>query len=110
MAETENCKPNRNGAEVAGVDACESDPCMHGRKGAKRARRWQDAERKLMDKTGMPKRALYAAGALLLVSLLLVVVVITLSATWPRVPHHLQFPVCKEPSCLRVAAQVCFCL
>lgn len=104
----ENCKPTKNGTEVANMEACESDPCMNDKKGAKKSRRWQNTERMLMDKTGMPKRTLYVAGAVLLVLLLLVVVVITLSATWPRVPHHLLFPVCKEPSCLRAAAQVCF--
>ncbi|GLV32218.1 gone early [Carabus blaptoides fortunei] len=61
---------------------------------------------KLREKSGLSRKGLLIAGAVLLVLLLLLITVIALGAAWPRTPHHRQFPVCEDTACLRAAAQI----
>lgn len=102
--ETNSVKEQKNGTELKTNDPSECDPCIETKRGEKRV--LDDTERYLRDKTGLSRRGIYIAGALLLVLLLLFVTVIALAASWPRTPHHLQFPVCKDSACLRASAQV----
>lgn len=97
-----------NGAENAKSSAAsEEDPCIQESKSNDLKLGFRDrTEQKLREKSGLSRKGLIIAGAVLLVLLLLLITVIALGAAWPRTPHHRQFPVCEDTACLRAAAQV----
>lgn len=108
MATTPDLDRKLNGAETGkSVASGEEDPCIEESKDTKLSFRDQ-TEKKLREKSGLSRKGLLIAAAVLFVLLLLFIIVIALGAAWPRIPHHNQFPVCENSACLRASAQVSF--
>ncbi|XP_025829538.1 protein gone early-like isoform X2 [Agrilus planipennis] len=114
MGENENkvSPEKKNGTEnnvIRFPESDENDPCIDCKKQPSSAHRkgfWFEKEHQLIEKTSLTRRGLRLALVLLLVSLLFFVIIVILAALWPRKPHHLQFPVCTEPQCLKAAVQI----
>lgn len=105
MSENGKEPPKSNGTDVPpNEEPLESDPCMEGQDGKKTPfRRYRD---EISARTGLSHKGVYIVAGIVILAFLLFIIVISLAAAWPRIPHKYQFPVCKEAECLRAAAQV----
>ncbi|XP_039296452.1 endothelin-converting enzyme 2 isoform X4 [Nilaparvata lugens] len=63
-------------------------------------------EKKLQEKTGLSRLGLLVAGLVLLFFVILLVTVVLMTILWPRIPHALQFPVCRRAACLRASSEI----
>lgn len=109
MAEEElnKMKEMKNGVDFQPNEAiAECEPCIETKQNEMKI--WDNAERVLRDKTGLTRWGVYFVGVLLITVLILFIIVVALGASWPRTPHHHQFPICKHSSCLRASAQVSY--
>lgn len=105
----ESSKQNKNGTELPKAnEPSENDPCIDFKTRNGGPRFWRSTQRHLCEKTGLSHRGLYVAMAVVIVLVILLIIVIALAAAWPRNRHHLEYPVCSSPACLRAASQVSF--
>lgn len=66
----------------------------------------RDMEDLVRDKSGLSRRGVYYLLGLIVLLFVLVLVVVTLAACWPRISHEHEFPVCGDGACLRASAQI----
>ncbi|KAK4877532.1 hypothetical protein RN001_010038 [Aquatica leii] len=99
---------SKNGTDAPKInEPSEADPCMIEFKNSfYKPKFLENTVRRGCEKTGFTPIGVYIAAILLILLIILLIVVLVLAITWPRQPHHLQFPVCEKPACLRAAAQI----
>lgn len=96
-----------NGTEVKqNTEPSELDPCMEDSKNNRDPNIFYRYRDDLSKKSGLSHKGVYIVSGIVILTILLVIVVIALSASWPRIPHRYQFPICQEAECLRASAQV----
>lgn len=100
-------KPTTNGADVAVMDPSENDPCM-GKASDKEVNYFVRFRSDACRKWNLSHKVFYAGLGLIAAVVVLVIIVVTLGAAWPHVPHSQKYPVCKDSECLRVSSQVRF--
>lgn len=108
MSEKENKKDQPNGTENP-TEPSEHQPCIeNGQQSEKKhdKAQWEIIADRLCKKSGLSRKGLYIALSVLVFLLVLLITVIVLAVCWPLTPHHQQFPVCDNSSCLRASAQV----
>lgn len=105
-------KHQTNGKETKiNAEPSENDPCMG--EGNKEENSFVKKQKQLLrEKTGLSEKGLHIAAGVVLLTFILFLIVIVLSAAWPKVHHHQEYPVCESTECLRASAQVSkrFCL
>lgn len=101
---------NGTNKDVPNTEPTELDPCMESSTKGRKSNYFCDYREKIRTKTGLSKSGEYIVGGIVVITILLVIVVIALASTWPRISHKYQFPICTKPECLRTAAQVSFSL
>lgn len=108
MTTTPELDRKLNGGETPKpASSGEEDPCIQEADKKTHKRNFRErTEQKLREKSGLSQNGVRIAALVLLFLLILLITVIALGATWPRTPHHLQYPVCEEAACLEASAQV----
>lgn len=108
MSENGRDQPKSNGTDVKqNVEPSEIDPCMEDSKINKRhSNIFYKYRNQFSEKSGLSHKGVYIVTGIVIFSLLLFIVVISLAALWPTIPHRYQFSICQEAECLRAAAQV----
>ncbi|KAF5278076.1 hypothetical protein FQR65_LT03592 [Abscondita terminalis] len=108
MAEEVVKSNNKNGTDAPKInEPSEVDPCIIEFKNSSYKPKFlENAVRRGCEKTGLQPIGFYIASLLLIILIILFIVVVVLAITWPRIPHHHQFPICEKAACLRAAAQV----
>ncbi|KAF5286120.1 hypothetical protein FQA39_LY16403 [Lamprigera yunnana] len=107
MSEESAKSNNKNGTDAPKInEPSEVDPCIDFKNSSNKPKLLENVERRVREKTGLTQFGYYVGLVILLTLVVLLIIVVVLGITWPRIPHHLQFPICGSPSCLRAAAQV----
>ncbi|KAF7270096.1 hypothetical protein GWI33_016897 [Rhynchophorus ferrugineus] len=90
-----------------GEDTTELDPCLDQKAPIKDHDRFYDKYLDTMEKkTGLTRKWVWIMLGLVLALLVLLVLVVALGVTWNGIPHMYKYPICKDPGCLRAAAQI----
>ncbi|KAF5286121.1 hypothetical protein FQA39_LY16404 [Lamprigera yunnana] len=106
MSEESAKSNNKNGTDAPKInEPSEVDPCIDFKNSSNKPKLLENVERRVREKTGLTQFGYYVGLVILLTLVVLLIIVVVLGITWPRIPHHLQFPICGSPSCLRAAAQ-----
>ncbi|XP_022917898.2 protein gone early [Onthophagus taurus] len=95
---------HKNGRDVKSLEPSEVDPCIDEK--IQRNKFLNRAEVAIRRKTGLSQEGVKYAIGLVILTLVLFVIVIALAIAWPSVPHHFEYPICRDPACLRAASQL----
>lgn len=88
-------------------ESSERDPCLDLKHpDQKDAKFYEKYVQMAQDKTGLDRKWVWIVFGLAFSVVLLVLIVLGLICAWPYVPHMYDYPICRDPECLRAAAQI----